>query len=57
MNILNNIQSKSLIYESESIAIRNGKYQVGTQQGNEYRKDNTGMQCWNRNRNRNKNRD
>ena len=26
-NISNNIQSESLIYESESIAIRNGKYQ------------------------------
>ena len=25
-NISNNIQSESLIYESESIAIRNGKY-------------------------------
>ena len=26
LNILNNIQNESLIYESESIAIRNGKY-------------------------------
>jgi len=29
---------------------------VGTQQGDEYRKDSTGMQYWNRNRNRNRNR-
>ena len=44
-NILNNIQSEGLIYKSESIAIRNRKYQkwVRTQQGDEYRKDNTGM--------------
>ena len=34
--------------ESEGIAIRTGtsEVQIGTQQGNEYRKDNTGMQCW-----------
>jgi len=58
LNILNNIQSESLIYKSESIAIRNGniRVQIRTQQSNEYRKENTGMQCWNRNRNRNRNR-
>jgi len=28
LNILNNIQSEGLIYESESIAIRNRKYQM-----------------------------
>ena len=40
-------QSESLIYESESIAIRNGNsVGIGTQQGNEYRKENTGMRCW-----------
>ena len=55
--ILNTIQSGSLRYESESIAIRNGniRVQIGTQQGDEYRKENTGMQCQNRNRNRNGN--
>ena len=58
LNILNNIQSESLIHKSESIAIRDGNIGVwiGTQQGNEFRKDNTAMQCWNRNRNRNRNR-
>ena len=38
------------IYESESIAIRNGKiseYRVRTKEGDEYSKDNTGMQCQN----------
>jgi len=46
-NISNNIQSESVIYGEESIAIRNGGIEVGigTQQGDEYRKENTGMQC------------
>ena len=45
LNISNNIKSKGLIYKPENIAIRNGKYwsMVGTQEGNEYSKDNTGM--------------
>ena len=36
--------------ESESIAIRNRNIgvQIGTQQGNEYSKENTGMQCQNK---------
>ena len=47
-----NIQTYQITYkvrvlymESESIAIRTGTLEVwiGTQQGNEYRKDNTGM--------------
>jgi len=43
--MLNNIQSGSLIYGEESIAIRTGTSEVwiGTQQGDEYRKENTGM--------------
>ena len=44
-----------LYTESEGIAIRTGtlEVQIGTQQGNEYRKENTGMRCQNRIRNRN----
>jgi len=46
-NISNNIQCGGLyIHKSESIAIRNGEYigiQTGTQEGDEYSKDNTGM--------------
>ena len=50
-----NIQTYQITYkvrvlymESESIAIRTGtlEVQIGTQQGNEYQKKNTGMKGW-----------
>jgi len=59
-NISNIVQVGVYIYESESIAIRNGKIfriQIGTQESDVYSKGNTAMlETWDRNRNKNRNR-
>jgi len=57
-NILNMVKGGVYISKSESIAIRNGKYQnTDRNTGSDvYSQGNTGMLCQNMDRNRNRNR-